>query len=264
MRTILHLLVATLACGLTVARAADARDVHMIAPDIPPHFDRAGKGRIADIINAVMEKCGHAVRFSIVPFGRHWKDYADDARFDGLATAEADQSFPGFTTKAFIHLQDGATVVVGRGLQSITNPGQLAGKRIVAFPQADRILGIEALVPTFKSFNMLAERFDQLRPLFANRADAILADGLITAHFITVLRQRAAAGEEPDIDPSLQVTFRKLFAAGPQRLYFRDQSLANDFDRCAKELRGQGSLRAISIRYIDRYRGILGDQYPID
>lgn len=264
MRTIPHIIVATLACALAAATSADARDVQMIAPDIPPHFDKSEKGRIADVIKATMEKCGHSVRFSIVPFGRHWKDYVDDARFDGLATAEADQSFPGFTTKVFINLQDGATVVSNRGLQSITSPEQLAGKRVVAFPQADRILGIEALVPAFKSFNMLAERFDQLRPLFANRADAVLADGLITAHFITVLRQRAAAGEEHDIDPSLQVAFRKLFAAGPQRLYFRDRSLADDFDRCARQLRVEGSLRAISSRYIDRYRSILGDQYPID
>lgn len=259
--------VLALLAALTVATGrapiAEARDVHMIAPEIPPHFDNRGRGRIGDVVRAVLERCGHSVRFSMVPFGRHWKDYSDNASFDGLATAEADQTFPGHTTKPFMHLQDGATVRGGK-LDTITSVQELKGTRVVAFPAADKILGIEGLVPQFQSFSMRSDRFDQLRPLFADRADAILADGLITAHFITLLRKRARAGMEANIDPMKRVVFRKIFAAGPQRLYFRDPALAADFDRCARELHADGGVVRIAKPYVDRFRDILGNQYPFD
>ena len=234
----------------------------MIAPSIPPHFDAAGNGRIGDVIKASLKACGHDVSFTLVPFGRHWKDYVDDEGFDGLATAEADQEFPGFTTKPFMHLQDGATVLKGSGLELIMSVEELYGMRIVAFPNADKILGIEASVPKFKTFKMRTVRLDQIRPLFAGRADAILADGLITANFIQVLRENAEAGQEPDVDAMRPVVFRRIFSAGPQRLYFRDESIARDFDRCFQGLLESGEVERITKPYVDRFREVLGDQYP--
>ena len=78
---------------------AEPKELHLIAPNIPPHFDDMGRGRIGDVIRAVLERCGQTVRFTMVPFGRHWNDYEKNGGYDGLATAEADQVFPGFTTK---------------------------------------------------------------------------------------------------------------------------------------------------------------------
>ena len=248
---------------LAATAASQARELHMIAPEIPPHFDKAGNGRVADVVRAALGRCGHEVRFTIVPFGRHWKDYADNpGAFDGMATAEADQTFPGHSTKPFIHLQDGATVMPA--LAAISSVDNLKGLRVVAFPAADKILGIETSVPTFKSFSMRADRFDQLRPLLAGRADAILADGLITAHFIALLHERAAAGSEPNLDTATRVVFRKIFDSGPQRLFFREVALAAAFDRCVDELRASGELLRIAKPYVDRFRDILGDQYPVD
>lgn len=244
------------------AGATKAADLHMIAPNIPPHFDEVGNGRIGDVIKATLKACGHTVSFTMVPFGRHWKDYVDNEAFDGLATAEADQEFPGFTTKPFIHLQDGATILIGSGLEQVTSVEELHGKRIVAFPNAHEILGIEASVPKFKSFKMRANRFDQIRPLLSGRADVVLADGLITANFIQILRVNAKAGQEPDIDAMRPVVFRRIFAAGPQRLYFRDETIARDFDRCYRKLLEGGEVERITKSYVDRFRGVLGNQYP--
>lgn len=241
---------------------AAAGDVRMIAPHMPPHFDKNGDGRIGDVIKAILQCCGHRVSFTIVPFGRHWKDYEDDENFDGLATAEADQTFTGTTTRAFIHLQDGATVLAASGLGHIASVKELYGKRVAAFPKADEILGIQADVPKFKSFRQRANRFDMIRPLFRNRIDAILADGLIMAHFIRVLRANAEAGKEPDIDPTAQAVFRRLFPAGPQRVYFRDEQYARGFDRCFEALLAAGDIERLARPYVDRYRDILGNQYP--
>ena len=90
----LALLAALFVAAAGQASSAEARDVRMVAPEIPPHFDSRGRGRIGDVVRAVMARCGHSVEFSMVPFGRHWKDYVDNTSFDGLATAEADQTFP--------------------------------------------------------------------------------------------------------------------------------------------------------------------------
>ena len=242
---------------------ADAKELHLIAPNIPPHFDDQGRGRIGDVIRAVLERCGHTVRFTMVPFGRHWNDYKKNESYDGLATAEADQVFPGFTTNPFIHLQDGATVIDGAGLEGIVKVEQLAGKRIVAFPNAHEILGIRHLLPKFKSFKQRTKRFDQIRPLLAGRVDVILADGLITAYFLQKLRDRAKAGQEPDVDATKPVKFRRIFSKGPQRLYFRDEAITKDFDRCSEELIASGEVDRIAKPYVDRYRVILGDQYPV-
>lgn len=262
MRTIGVWMIAALFSLCCLAPRLEAKALRMIGPEIPPHFDREGRGRIADVVSAVLDRCSHSVSFTVVPFGRHWKDYTDNDLFDGLATAEADQEFPGYSTKPFMHLQDGATVFAGQGLAGITTVAELSGKSIVAFPAADKILGIEALVPGFKSFTMRADRFDQIRLLLSSRVDAILADGLITANFIRILRDRALAGEEPDVNPVRALVFRRIFHSGPQRLYFRDPVVTADFDRCFADLLTDGTVERLAKPYVDRYRDILGDQYP--
>ena len=263
MKYFLHSIAAAALYVVMAIPAVDAKELHLIAPNIPPHFDDHGNGRIGDIIRAALERCGHTVRFTVVPFGRHWNDYKANEMYDGRATAEADQTFPGFTTNPFIHLQDGATVVDGAGFEGVMKVEQLAGARIVAFPNAHEILGIKHLITKFKSFKQRAKRFDQIRPLLAGRADAILADGLITAHFMLKLRDRAAAGQEPDIDATRPVKFRRIFSKGPQRLYFRSEAVAQDFDRCSEELIASGEADRIAKPYVDLYREILGGQYPV-
>jgi hypothetical protein len=179
-----------------------------------------------------------------------------------LATAEADQAFAGFSTKPFMHLQDGATVMATKSLQGISTIAELRGKRVVAFPDAREILGIAADVATFASYAERSNRFDQLRPLFTDRIDAVLADGLITAHFVNVLTDNARAGKEPEIDPSRQAVFRKIFNKGPQRLYFREEAVAKDFDLCFKKVYDEREVERLVAPYIEKYRPIIGDQYP--
>ena len=234
----------------------------MIAPIISPHFDDRGRGRIGDVISAVLKHCGHSVTFNMVPFGCHWADYKEQ-EVDALATSEAAQAFPGYTTKPFTYLQDGATVVEWSGLEIAIGVEIFARKRIISFPGAQEILGIEHLIPAFASFRNQAKRSDQVRPLLAGRADAIFDDGLITAYFLQLVRKRGEAGQEPDLDTIIETRFRRIFAKGPQRLYFRDKAIADDFDRCHRELEATRELDSIAKPYVDRYRSIVGDQYPV-
>lgn len=217
------------ALALVVAVAAQAKELRMVAPIIPPHFDDQGAGRIGDVIKATLARCHYEVQYTMVPFGRHWQEYKDSASFDGLATAEADQAFPGFSTRPFMHLQDGATVMARRGLQGIKSVNELGGRNVVAFPNARQILGIEGEVANFASYGERSNRYDQIRPLFADRVDAILADGLITAHFIGVLTDSARAGSEPEIDPSLQFVFRKDISGGAATPVFSGSDCRQQF-----------------------------------
>ena len=252
-----------MALFLGVAVAASAAELRFVAPDIPPHFEPGEKGRIGEPLALALAQCGHRARLELLPFGRHWKTYAEDARYDALATAEGDQRFPGFSTEPFMHLQDGATVLVHGGMGEVGNVSELEGKRVIAFPDARKILGIDALVPRFASYIELGDRYDQLRPLFAGRIDAVLADGLITARFINGMRADAQREKAVGIDPAIEVRFRRLFAPGPQRLYFRAEPMARDFDRCWKALVATGEAARIAEKYIQPYRSILADQYPV-
>jgi polar amino acid transport system substrate-binding protein len=245
-----------------LAGSCYTKEIRMVAPIIPPHFDEVGAGRIGDIISTVMKRCGHSVTYLMVPFGRHWSDYKNHD-IDGLATAESDQVFPGYSTKPFIHLQDGATVIDGNGLENAISINDFTGKRIIGFPNAQEILDIEHLIPTFARFTNQAKRFEQVRPLLAGRADAIFADGLITAHFLELVRKRGLVGLEPDVDSTIKTKFRRIFTMGPQRLYFRDKTLTADFERCHQELEATGELDRIAQPYVEKYRSVLDDQYPL-
>ena len=77
-----------------------------------------------------------------------------------------------------------------------------------------------------------------------------------------VLRENAEAGQEPDVDAMRPVVFRKIFAVGPQRLYFRYESVTRDFDRCFQKLLESDEVERIAKPYVDQFREVLGDQYP--
>ncbi|WP_208988386.1 hypothetical protein [Labrenzia sp. VG12] len=61
--------------AVVAAGTAKADDIKILAGNLPPMFLDGGKGREAEIISAVMEKCGHSVSFEIQPFTRHWETY---------------------------------------------------------------------------------------------------------------------------------------------------------------------------------------------
>ena len=99
--------------------------------------------------------------------------------------------------------------------------------------------------------------------MLAGRADAIFDVGLITAYFLQLVRKRSEAGQEPDLDTTIKTRFRRIFAKEPQRLYFRDKAISDDFDRYHRELEATRELDSIAKPYVDRYRSIVGGQYPV-
>ncbi len=70
MQSVLPIVVLVSLWASVSASTARAAELQIIAPNIPPHFDKQGNGRIGDVI-AAMKACGHTVSFTMVPFGRH-------------------------------------------------------------------------------------------------------------------------------------------------------------------------------------------------
>ena len=241
---------------------ASSKALEIVVPYLPPQFLHDGSGRAGDVVQATLKSCGHAVRFTSVPYGRHWQRYRNEPKFDGLGTAEGDHTFPGFSTKPFIRFQDGATTLKGSGFDTFTNVQQFHGSRIGTFIDAERILGIDVSVPKFSAFQQRTNRFDLIRPLFAGRIDAIFGDGLITEYFIELLKEKSQSGIEIDIYDGKMSSFRKIFNPVPQILYFRDEAISDDFDRCYQKLLDSGEIERITKPYVDQYRHQLRDQYP--
>ena len=71
MQSVLPIVVLVSLWASVSASTARAAELQIIAPNIPPHFDEQGNGRIGDVIAATLKACGHTVSFTMVPFGRH-------------------------------------------------------------------------------------------------------------------------------------------------------------------------------------------------
>lgn len=235
----------------------------MIGPNIPPQIDENGRGRIGDVIKASLLNCGHTVRFTIVPFGRHQQEYMENPAYDGLAIADTDrQDLPGYATVPFHHLQYGALVLANSDLNKIDAIEALHDKRVLVSLKADRLPGITEQVAKFSTFVEHHYNFDKIRLLLSGRTDAILGDGLVMADAFAQIRERTQLGQEPYIDPSVSIVFRKLFPRSPQQLYFRDQSITEAFNGCYKHLLQQGLIDKITRPYVEKHRAVLNDQYP--
>lgn len=247
--------------GLIVAAgSAGAAEIRVVGPLLPPMLTENGTGREADLIGQSLKRCGHAVRFVVQPFTRHWRSYQDEPVFDAVATVPAGLDLPGYRSVAYIQYQNGVSSLRGQGLKAADLAG-LAGKSVITFADARKILpGLEAAIPTFASYTEQSNQIIHSRLMFAGRVDAVLGDGMIFAEYNAQLRKQNAV-QPLGFDLSQPVAFRAIFAATPYSLMFRNQELRDDFNRCFAALEADGGIAAINRSYVERHRDVLGDQY---
>ncbi len=235
---------------------AQADELTVLAAELPPMMTAGGEGREADVIRAVLERCGHTASFVVEPFTRHWQSFRDGAG-DAVTTVPAGLDLPGSATRPYIQYQNGVSVLAERDLQ-IDSLDDLAGLSVIAFQGAEDILpGLAAAVPTFGSYREVADQIIQSRLLFAGRTDAVIGDGLLFAAYNAEL---AEAGTT-QFDAGQPVTFAAIFAPSDYMLQVRDPDLAAAFDACFADAEADGTIDEIHRRYVDRYRDVLGDQY---
>lgn len=252
--------------GLAIAGAcgsAWARDVRIVAADLPPMVLGDGSGREERLIGEALALCGHTAVFTVVPFGRHWSEYKGGG-YDAVATVPPGLALPGFASRPYIRYQNGASVLVASGL-SVHSLDDLAGKRVITFSGGTEILpGLKEAASLFADLRELADQLIHSNLLFARRVDAVLADGLIFAEYNRRLRERVERGDALPFDPTQDVAFTAIFPPSPYVMAFQDAALRDEFDRCSAELEAGGRAATINREAVEPYRGTVGDQYLHD
>lgn len=249
----------------SAALPAAARPVTILAPELPPMMTAAGTGREASIIKEALAACGHEAHFKVLPFGRHWNDYRDGVQaggqVDAVATVPPGMEMPGSRSVPYIFYQNGASVLKSSGL-TVRSLADLAGKRVITFSGAPDVLpGLRAAIPSFGDFRERADQMVHSNLLFAGRVDAVLADGLIFAEYNRQLQEKAKSAGGLPFDPAQPVQFTAIFPPTSYSMFFRDESLRADFDRCFAELKAKGRVDAIDREWVARYAATVGDRY---
>ena len=251
--------ISLMAFGLLTAVAsvpAHADDIKVMAGNLPPMFLEGGKGREAEIITAVMEKCGHTVTFEIQPFTRHWETYKS-GEGDAVTTVPQGMPIDGTASDVYIHYQNGVSFLTDAG-SSYTGLGDLAGKKVIGFKGAESIIpGLSDHTGSFADYREVTDQITQSRSLFGGRVDAIIGDGMLFAEYNQQLRGQS----DLRFDPNQSVTFTAVFDSSPYTMAFRDASHTADFNRCYKELEADGTIAKINTAWVDKYRDSLGDSY---
>lgn len=255
-RTALITLAAFALSGGLAMSPAQAAEIEIAAPILPPHVTEAGEGREVSVIRESLEACGHTARFETFPFGTHWKRYRKQDGFDAVTTAPARMDLPGATSDSYIEYQNGVSFLEKRDL-SIDSVADLEGLDIVTFQDGLSILGLEDQREAFGKVREIADQEVHSRVLFGERVDVVLSDGLIFAAFNEKLRTERNVA----FDIGQPVRFKAVVPPVAYRMAFRDPEIRNDFNRCFAELRDTGRIEAINKDYIARYRDVVGDQY---
>lgn len=249
--------------GIGLPAGTMAKDVNILASDLPPMMAKDGKGREAAIIGETLAACGHKAVFTVVPFSRNWADYKNDSAgtFDAVTPVPPGMSLPGVPSVVHIRFQNGASVLKSSGL-AIQGVGDLGGQRIITFAGGKDILpGLKEAIGGFADFQEKADQLIHSSLLFAKRVDVVLGDGLIFAEYNRQLQDKVKAGDKLNVDPGQDVIFTAIFPPSPYTVVFRDPALRDDFNRCFDALTRKGRIDAINKDAVEPYRATVGTQY---
>lgn len=257
-KVVLNAVVAATALLASSATLAQAETITIAAGNLPPHLDRAGEGREAEIIKTTMKACGYDVKFMVQPFTRHWDTYKRKTDIDAVATVPQGFDMPGFRSVDYVEFHNGITGLAAANINA-SSLADLAGKRVVGFAGAQDILpGMKEAVPTFASYSEKADQINQSRLLYGGRVDAVLGDGMIFASFAQdLIAQHADAALK--FDPTQAISFKATFAPTPYAMVFRDETVQKKFDECfAAE---KATIDGINAKYIAKFQDALGNEY---
>ncbi len=245
---------------IMVSNPVYARELSIVAGDLPPMITENGVGHEATIIKEVMAACGHTVKFRIVPFTRNWIEFQSGV-YDAVSTVPAGMDLAGQRSVVYIRYQNGASVLASSGLK-IHSLGDLAGKSVISFAGAREILpGLQAEVHNFADYHENTNQLVHSNLLFAGRVDAVLGDGLIFAEYNRRLREREKAGETLSFNSNQSVIFTAIFQPSPYVMVFKDGTLRDDFNRCFDQLANSGRVAAILKAAVEPYRATVTTQY---
>lgn len=208
--------------------AAAAEPIRIAAGQIPPYMDADGRGLEADAIEARLSpEASETIEYFVLPFSRHWTSYLQDERFAAVATVPEGMALEGFPSQPYITYQNGigfrcADMPDGAHLDDLT------GRKVVAFSGAASVLDdINRRSGSFLSYVEIANQRVHSERLIDGRADAVVGDRLIFAHY----NAEILAGMTPEERAAVpELCFDAIFPETRYHMVFRSESLRDRFD----------------------------------
>lgn len=235
-----------------------AEPINVFAPNLPSSCEVDGKGRDLEIVSAVLKHCGYQPEFTLLPFGRHVRNFEHGQMGDGVITVPASQAVEGFSSNPYIWYQNGVSYLE----TNIPEPHSiedLHGLRVMTFIGGTDVLDLNDSVDDFGDFSEHPNQRVHTAMLYYDRVDAVLSDGLIFSSINTRLRQDESFSSRIDMERNLK--FAPIFEPTPFKAVFREEQLSADFNRCYRELDEAGVVEAINVKYVNPHREVLEHGY---
>lgn len=193
----------------------------LVGQNKPPYIRlETVSGYELELLREVVRRMGHEAVFVFVPNSRI-KTLLESGNGDIASLQPNDNGDPQlFYSQPYIRYQN---VVVSRTADdlTITHPGDLADKQVVAFQSATKVLGADYrdAVTNNPGYLETVDQKAQVDMLFNGRVQAIVLDRNIFMHH-----------QQTSMAP-VAVQMHELFNSSLYRAAFREPALQRDFDR---------------------------------
>ncbi|SMF17390.1 substrate-binding periplasmic protein [Pseudobacteriovorax antillogorgiicola] len=210
---------------------------------LPPYVISENETGIEmDIIREVLEMDGHTLKpifttFEKVPILARKKGFA------GAATVTKDLAKKNlFITDSHIKYQNFA-ITLKSSKTTINGLNDLAGKKIVAFQNADKYLGNEFKEAVGKAAKYEEVRFQEVqnRGLFNKTFDVVIGDINIFKYYNQKIK---------DVDTSPEVTYHAIFEPSHYHMAFQNKEIAEQFNKGLAKLKSDGRYQKIIDKYV--------------
>ncbi|MBH48753.1 MAG: hypothetical protein CME71_11345 [Halobacteriovorax sp.] len=214
--------------------SSDSKVLRVLGVDIAGVFDETPKGRERLVLETIAECMGRKIELELAPYGRHLSYFGISDKFDLVATVPPGGKVSGFQSKSHIDYQNVVTTLKDfTGV--ISSVSDLKGLDVVSFKGARSMLaGLEDAIPTFKTYQEIAQQDLHTRMLMFKRVDAVISDKYIFFSHTKRLQRL-----EPDRKQLFRETkTHEVFEPSKFTVSLKNQKLRDSFNRCL-ELRRQ-------------------------
>lgn len=224
-----------------------ARSVTLgVSFSIPPYvIVESNSGLELDIIKRAFDITGYKVVPKYVPLARSFQLY-ENHQLDGVVNVKQGM-VKGYYSTDVITFQNCA-ITLDTTLRKIKSTADLKGMRVVAFQNANRILGegFHGVIEGFASYREVARQVLQINMLFLNKADVVIMDKNIFDYY---RKQVHLSNELPASIFSRRIVYQCIFEPAKYKLAFHNEKIRDDFNKGLKIIRENGIYKAIQHSY---------------
>lgn len=196
------------------------------------------------LVSRIFSRAGLSVEYELHSYSRLLKQFSDK-KLDCASPVAVPVDGASYT-EPYLPFED-VVISLTSSAFDVNNLQQLAGKRIVAYQQAQQVLGAEfSAAVADANYLELADRTLQLELLFSNRVDLVIGERRVL-HY---LASKTA--------PQLALETHHLFAEKKYPAACWDPALKDVFNRGLELLQQSGELSDILQQY--NHQGVIGTE----